>query len=138
MNIFLKIFWKTAYFFYPYIRDLSLFLRLVKHGGRQQYRIGFLRDGVGYGDFEKFLVEIGFEPAVIAWIDDDEVFGMRKLDGKLWQYHVRLYKDGEVRGHKEYSPESWRWWKHFTEVDEETGEEYFKEKFGGMLKITEV
>jgi len=134
MKIFLKIFWKTAYFFYPYIRGLSLFLRLVKHSGRQQYHIGFLKKGISNGEFKSFLIGIGFEPAVIAWIDDGEIFGMRKLEGKLWQYHVRLFSDGEIRGHKEYSPESWRWWKHFTEVDEETGSEYFKESFKWMLR----
>lgn len=134
MNIFLKIFWRTAHFFYPYIRDLSLFFRLTKHSGRQKYHIGFLKKGIEVGEFRDFLIKNGFEKDIIAWIDDDEVLSMRKLSGKLWQYHLRLFSDGELRGHKEYSPESWHWWKHFTEVDEETGEEYFKKLLSKILK----
>jgi len=134
MSFFLKIFWKVAHFFYPYIRDFLLFLRIVKHGGRQNFHVGFLDKKLTVENFEENLKRMGFEKDIIAWIDDGELLSMRKLKGRLWQYHLRLFKDGEIRGHEEYSPESWHWWKHFKGVDERSDEKYFKRILSGVLK----
>lgn len=41
----------------------------------------------------------------IAWVDKDEAISTRKLDGFDFQYHLRVFKDGEVRGHYEKTPE---------------------------------
>jgi len=41
----------------------------------------------------------------IAWKDTDEVVSLRRTVGFHYQYHVRIFKDGEVRCHYEFTPE---------------------------------
>ena len=35
----------------------------------------------------------------VAWLDKDQALSWRKLDGFDYQYHLRVYTDGEIRGH---------------------------------------
>lgn len=48
---------------------------------------------------------------------------MRKLAGVEYQYHVRLFKDSEVRGHYEFAAET-NPIKHLREIGMVTGEDY--------------
>jgi hypothetical protein len=82
-------------------RDLFLFLRLAKHGGRQEYSIGFLKKRV---NLRNHLEKNGFENSYYSWIDDGEFLSMRKVE-KEFQYHIRLFDDMELRGHYEYVPD---------------------------------
>lgn len=74
---------------------------------RQPYLLGrFHGEKYSHDDFRKFLVSIGFEKSKLAWSEAGEAISMRRVDGLKFQWHVRVFKDGEVRGHYEYSPES--------------------------------
>ena len=43
----------------------------------------------------------------VAYFDPGQVLSMRRLDQEKpdRQYHLRIFNDGEVRGHYEYTPE---------------------------------
>jgi hypothetical protein len=104
---------RVKYFFWrmvfprPYnnIRDGLLTAGLIKHGGRQHYLIGRLPTEK-IEEFLRYIKTQGFGNHFVAWEDNDEVIGMRRLDGFNYQYHIRIFKDGEVRGHYEYTPEA--------------------------------
>lgn len=87
----------------PCIRAVE---RLGLHNFRQKYLLGHLNSNFNKESLSKRLVEEGFEHAVIAWKDPGEVLSMRKVVEGIYQYHVRLFIDGEIRAHYEYSPES--------------------------------
>lgn len=96
--------WKIVYTIYPPL--LRILERLGFHKGRQKYSVGFLDKSKHNLDvFRQYLVGLGFEHAILAWQDSDEVLSMRKVDNHKFQYHIRLYSDGEIRGHYEYSSE---------------------------------
>ncbi len=48
----------------------------------------------------------GFEHIHLAWEDAGQVATLRKLLNDERQLHLRIFEDGEVRGHVEYAPES--------------------------------
>jgi hypothetical protein len=48
----------------------------------------------------------GFGNHFVAWEDSSQVLSWRKLTNFKEQYHIRLYSDGEIRGHFEYTPEA--------------------------------
>lgn len=99
-----KFIWRINYTIYPYLRDLILFTKVWRHTGRQNFRIGFVKKGVKKSDIKRILKFNGFEKSVCSWIDDGEVLSMRKCVGG-YQYHIRFFSDGEIRGHYECSPE---------------------------------
>lgn len=95
--------WKIIYKLYPpIIRTLE---KLKFHTGRQPFIIGFLKEGLNQSDLKNYLIDNDFELAILAWKDEQEIFSLRKTDNKIFQYHIRLHSDGEIRGHYEYSPE---------------------------------
>lgn len=99
-----KFFWKVVYFFWPpLIRCIET---LGFHDFRQKYLLGRLNYSYDKNDLVTFLSSNGFETARIAWHDPGEVLSMRRLDKDVFQYHIRLFADGEIRAHYEYSPES--------------------------------
>jgi hypothetical protein len=99
-------FWKTISPGYLFGRDMLLKFNLIHHEGRQDYRIGKLAPGKDIEKFLKHLAARGFANHFIAWKDDGEIASLRHLQGFAWQYHLRIFKDGEVRGHYEYTPEA--------------------------------
>jgi hypothetical protein len=104
MNKLTKVVWKINYKIYPYLRDFILFTRLWKHTGRQNYHLGYVKDNISEKEIMKKFNKFGFEHSICSWIDDGEVLSMRKIKGDF-QYHIRLFNDGELRGHYEFSPE---------------------------------
>ena len=98
-------FWRFYTPFHPYIRDVSTSIGIVRHEGRQDFLMGTLRPSRSARDLASFLVEKGFGNHFIAWKDTDELVSLRRTDGFRYQYHVRIFKDGEVRCHYEYTPE---------------------------------
>ena len=127
-----KAFWKAAYVCYPYIRDFLLLTRIMQHNGRQNFHIGFLKEGKTVHDLKKLLAKTGFEKSVLAWIDDDEVLSMRKRTSGIYQHHVRLYTDREVKGHYEYAPES-KPRKHLKGIMFEPEKIFFEKLLGGVV-----
>ena len=98
-------FWKGVYPVHNNIRNALLATHILKHEGRQPYAFGVLAPGRTMQGFLKHLEFEGFGNHFIAWEDDDQIASLRRLDGFKNQYHVRIFKDGEVRGHYEFTPE---------------------------------
>ena len=86
--------------------------------GRQRYHIGWLAPGKTLVRLKKHLHDKwGFGNHFIAWVDEEQVLSWRKLTDFEDQYHLRVYEDGEIRGHYELTPEA-----HPLEHVEEKGE----------------
>ena len=104
----LRIFiWHLLTPIFPYIRDTLLFLHIIHHqSGRQEFPLGYLAPGRKVKGLLAHLAAQGFGNHFIAWVDEDEVIGVRKFLPPEFQYHLRIYKDGEIRGHFEVTPEA--------------------------------
>jgi hypothetical protein len=100
------VFWKVIYPVHGTGRDILLSLGVLHHEGRQDYLLGHLTPGRTMEDFVKYLETQGLANHFIALRDDDEVVSLRRLVDFEHQYHLRIFKDGEIRGHFEYTPES--------------------------------
>ena len=123
---------------FPHIRSGIIRLGIVKKPiSRQPYALGYLRKDVPLPEFAEKLRTINFHKENMAFIDPDEILGVRKLDPKnpRFQYHVRVYKNGEVRGHHERTPEDHPI-DHFKEVGFEPRYQEFMSMFGNMLRPT--
>lgn len=53
----------------------------------------------------EYLIEHGYANHFVAWKDEGEVVSLRYVENFKYQYHVRIFEDGEVRAHYEYTPE---------------------------------
>ncbi len=95
---------KVAYLFWPPV--LRMLEKTGVHKERQNYLVGFLGDKVSIKEVQDYLTEKGFEKAILSWKDPGERLNLRKIDQDVFQYHLRVFNDGEVRGHYEYSSES--------------------------------
>jgi hypothetical protein len=74
---------------------------------RQPYHIGWLHPKKSLADLKRHLSsKWGFGNHFVAWEDTDQVLTWRKLASFDEQYHLRVFNDGEIRGHYEYTPES--------------------------------
>jgi len=136
METFRKKFWKWLGPFFILLRDILLKLRIIHHHGRQEYHMGWLKPERNIVPFKLFLLANGFSDSAPAWIDEDEVIALRKLDGFRYQYHIRVYGDGEVKGHYEVTPEA-GFWNHFLEWDMEPRREEFLNIIGDWIQAPE-
>lgn len=111
--------WHLIYNFFPTFQKWFLKLHLIWHDqGRQRFHIGYLAQGKTLEGLKKHLNEKwGFGNHFIAWGDDGQVLSWRKLLDFNHQYHLRVFSDGEIRGHFEYTPEGHPV-EHFDEKDE--------------------
>lgn len=115
--------WKIIYKLFPTIARILEKLKL--HTGRQPFAIGFLnQEKYTPNDLETYLIDEGYEKAILAWKDAEEILSLRKIDNTIFQYHIRLHSDGEIRAHYEYSAES-NPIKHFFEKDFDAKNDYF-------------
>lgn len=74
---------------------------------RQPYHIGWLAPNKSLADLKRHLSsKWGFGNHFVAWEDTDQILSWRKLDSFDEQYHIRVFNDGEIRGHFEFTPES--------------------------------
>ena len=74
---------------------------------RQRYHIGWLAAGKTLETLKTHLHnKWGFGNHFIAWTDTGQVLSWRKLADFQDQYHLRVYEDGEIRGHYEFTPEA--------------------------------
>ena len=102
------------------------------HKFRQKYIIGFLKKGKTPEEFTKHLKNKGYSKAYMAWKDLGEVLSLRKIIRKNFQYHIRLFEDGEIRGHYEYTAEA-NPLGHFYEVVFTDPKDYFEHLLHGYL-----
>ncbi len=132
--------WKQAFFEllkpgFPLVRDIGAWLGFVTPDPfRQRFPLGYLKEGTDVSLFIAHLKKHKFMYQRMAWIDPDEVLGMRKLDDKdpRYQYHVRVFIDGEVRGHYEKTPEDFPM-DHLNEIGLEDRTEEFFGFFDGFV-----
>lgn len=128
-----KAVWKKISKLFPFWRKKLGFLRNLRYRGRENFFIGYLKDDWNLEDIERYLIGLGFEKYYVAWIDIGEILGVRKNQGFKYQYHLRIFSDGEVRGHFELTPE-YRAFKHFFDIGKEERNEEFREILSGILK----
>lgn len=99
--------WRAYTPFHPFFRDLLLALRIIQHStDRQDFLLGKIAPQQTMRGFISFLIEKGYGNHFVAWKDDGEVMSLRFVKDFVYQYHLRIFEDGEVRGHYEYTPES--------------------------------
>lgn len=123
-------FWRVYTPFHPYIRDLALSLGIVKHEGRsERFPVGSIAPHSSIDKVVEYLIAQGYAYHKVAWEDEGEIVGLRKVVNFEFQYHIRIYVDGEVRGHYEFTPESYPLL-HLYEV----GQEERREEFLELLK----
>ena len=122
--------WKVVYRIYPPF--LRVFEALHIHHTRQDFLLGTLNQKYKGVDLENFLLHKGFETAILAWKDPGEIFSLRLINKNVFQWHIRLFRDGEIRGHYEYSSEG-NPLAHVFENCFQKDEEYFKSLLGDYL-----
>jgi len=97
--------WHIAYAIQPPIR--KVLQATGSHKKRGEYLLGLLNtEKYTLADFNAYLISIGFERTKLAWKEPGEILSLRRVDGLKFQWHIRVFDDGEVRGHYELSPES--------------------------------
>ncbi|MFZ2204965.1 MAG: hypothetical protein WAV23_00020 [Minisyncoccia bacterium] len=111
MNFFDKIkhnMWQRLYGFFPFFHKNFHKFYVFFHGKeRQRYHIGWLAPGKTLDELKKHLQEKwNFGNNFVAWVDLGQVLSWRKLESFHRQHHVRVFEDGEIRGHYEFTPES--------------------------------
>jgi len=127
-----KIFWTLSLPFFPYIRNLTRKLGYNPYPQRQPYLLGYLSPEKTPEEFKKYLKEKGFKRNIIAWIDNGELLSLRLLENFRYQYHIRLFNDGEIRGHHELTPE-FSPFGHLHDEDTNEKREEFKKILGDWL-----
>ena len=122
--------WHFIYRFFPTLQKVFLRWHLIFHEKeRQRYHIGWLAPGKTLAGLKKHLHEKwGFGNHFIAWSDQAQVLSWRKLINFNEQYHLRVFSDGEIRGHFEFTPEA-----HPVEHFEEKGEKERNRDFLNFL-----
>jgi len=123
--------WHIAYHFFPWLQKHLIEWKIIHHEkGRQKFHLGWLAPGKTLEDLEKHLHEKwNFGNHFVAWVDSGQVLSWRKLVNFDYQYHIRVFKDGEIRGHYEYTPES-KPLRHFEEIGEEAHMAQFRKFLG--------
>ncbi len=100
--------------FFPFLQWLFFTFGLLREpktydpiSKRQHFLIGNVAVPVGAEDMQEKLLLAGFFPNRVAYTDPGQLLSMRRLSDidPTTQYHVRVFSDGEVRGHYEYTPE---------------------------------
>jgi hypothetical protein len=105
------VLWRVLTPIHPHIRDIiptKIVERLYskyRPNGRQHYLLGHLAQQETIESLVAFLVERGFGNHFVALRDEGEVVGLRHVPNFKYQYHIRIFEDGEVRGHYEYTTE---------------------------------
>ena len=98
-------FWRLYTPLHPLVRDSVVATGLVRPGGRKDFLLGYVAPGQTIKEFVSYLVDKGYGNHFVAWHDEGQVVSLRYVEDFVYQYHVRVFEDGEVRGHYEYTPE---------------------------------
>jgi hypothetical protein len=132
------VFWRTYTPFHPLLRgtarvlgvDTDTFVETEE--GRQNFPLGHIAPNGTLKEFVDHLVSQGFANHFVAWKDADEVVSLRRVENFTHQYHIRIFKDGEIRGHYEYTPECYPFL-HLKAHGQEHRPEEFKKLFGNFV-----
>lgn len=101
---------------------------------RQPHLVGHLKKGFRTKDAVQALRSHGFFFQAFAYRDPGQEASLRRLDeiNPVFQYHVRIFRDGEIRAHYEYTPEDHPL-KHLNEAVLEHRPEPIREALKGLL-----
>ena len=125
-------FWYFYTPFHPFVRDIALGLGIVSHAGRQRFLIGKIAPHQSIRQIVDFLLTCGYGNHFIAWKDEGEVVSLRKVVDFAYQYHIRIFQDGEIRGHYEYTPECYPIL-HYKAVNQKDCRQEFHALFGDRI-----
>lgn len=109
--------------------------KTVEHPHRRQpFLQGNLKKELSVPEARELLLEAGFFMNRLAYPDPGQVLSMRRLHDTMpdHQYHVRIFSDGEIRGHFELTPEDHPW-EHMDEWVLEPRHEEFRGFIGAIL-----
>lgn len=126
------VFWYFYTPYHPVVRDTALRLRFVRHEERQPYLLGHIAPHLSLEDFIMRLISLGFANHFVAWQDKDEIASLRLVHDFVYQYHIRVFSDGEVRAHYEYTPECYPL-SHLKRIDMEPRREEFLRMLGDAV-----
>jgi hypothetical protein len=133
------IFWRLYTPYHPFFRDTSLKLGIIsaeakvaRWGARQRYLLGNIAPDETIESVVEYLLKNGFGNHFVAWEDEGEVVSLRYVENFKYQYHVRIFEDGEVRAHYEYTPECHPF-HHYYEVGFEDRREHFLSILGDRI-----
>lgn len=107
-----RVFWWVATPVFPFFQYFlqGLFIAgglVAQHEGRQDFYLGNIAPGKTIDDLVAYLSAVhGFGNHFVALFDPGQVASLRRLHNFKYQYHLRIFADGEVRGHYELTPES--------------------------------
>lgn len=126
--------WRGIYRFFPAMQKGFLKWGIVWHEKeRQKYHLGWLAPGKTLEELKKYLHEKwGFGNHFVAWTDTGQVLSWRKLESFSRQYHLRVFEEGEIRGHYEFTPEEHPM-DHFMEKGESEHREDFIKFLGDFM-----
>lgn len=134
MEKFKYVLWSIIGPIHPHVRDIIpkkiIEKRYAKYrpNGRQHYLLGRLAPEETVESVVEFLVERGYANHFVALRDEGEAVGLRFVPNFKHQYHLRIFTDGEVRGHYEYTTEC-----HPILHDRQIGFEDRREEFFELL-----
>ena len=117
---------------HPYISETLLALGIIRHDFRQDYLLGILKPEKNIDDLIAHLISHGFGNHFISWRDPGQIVSLRLATDFRHQLHLRIFTDGEVRGHYEYTPE-FRPIAHLNETGFEDRREDFRKLLEGWL-----
>jgi len=124
--------WRFYSPYHPTVRDSVIALNVIKNYGRQPNLLGKIAPHLSVEDFITFLVEKGYAYHRVAWEDEGEVVSLRYVENFVYQYHIRVFEDREVRGHYEYTPECYPLL-HLWDIGREDKREEFLKLFGDRV-----
>ena len=128
-----KVKQKVWYFIYKFFPTAQKFFLRFHEKGRQRYHIGWLAPGKTLEDLKQHLKDKwNFGNHFVAWKDEGQVLSWRKLVDFQAQYQLRVFSDGEIRGHFEYTPEAHPI-AHFSEKDESFHQKEFLKFLGEFV-----
>jgi len=100
--------------------------------GRQNFHLGYIAPHIQIQKFVNHMVAQGFANHFVAWKDESELVSLRRVENFTYQYHIRIFKDGEVRGHYEYTPECYPM-SHIRAIGQEDRPQEFARMFGAHV-----
>lgn len=96
-----------SFLLYPIWPVVERVFNFLHQPERQPYHLGWLAPGRTLEDLKEHLAtKHGFGNHFVAWTDSGQVLSWRKLVSFSRQYHIRVFRDGEIRGHFEVTPEA--------------------------------
>jgi hypothetical protein len=125
--------WRVYTPLHPIVRTCAVTLKIVTPPAqRQNFLIGKLAPNMPIREMIDYLISRGYGNHFVAWKDEGQVVSLRRAIGFEYQYHIRIFSDGEIRGHYEYTPECYPLL-HYRAVNQEARRDEFLELFGEKI-----